>query len=175
MSRDPAGAVILSAFQRTECFCRTRIFHPCSGARPLYSWRARPRLKRFRGKLGGDCERKGDLLRTARLHFERDGRNGVPTQSRHLDGAPGDSAHQRRADPGAFAGRAAPRRHGRLQLYRPESARRQFCITSTSERWRHSARPSRRPSRVSDYPVLLLQSALNRFAAPLQWISHTRD
>ncbi len=26
MSRDPAGAVILSAYQRIECFCRTRIF-----------------------------------------------------------------------------------------------------------------------------------------------------
>jgi len=26
MSRDPAGAVISSAFQRIECFCRTRIF-----------------------------------------------------------------------------------------------------------------------------------------------------
>src|SRR5450432_2329099 len=26
MSRDPAGAVIVSAFQRIECFCRTRIF-----------------------------------------------------------------------------------------------------------------------------------------------------
>ena len=26
MSRDPAGAVIFSAFQRIECFCRTRIF-----------------------------------------------------------------------------------------------------------------------------------------------------
>ena len=35
MSRDPAGAVIFSAFQRIECFCRTRIFlwpmrHQCA-------------------------------------------------------------------------------------------------------------------------------------------------
>jgi len=41
MSCDPAGAVIFSAFQRIECFCRTRIF----------SWPMRHQFAAFLGVL----------------------------------------------------------------------------------------------------------------------------